>query len=59
MFEHLDEKQRLLLAGGMARVIGRGGPTVVAETAAGARRRWSASLASILGKGYFSSWVEV
>ena len=32
MFEHLDEKQRRLLAGGMARLIGRGGPTVVAET---------------------------
>ncbi len=32
IFEHLDEKQRRLLAGGMARLIGRGGPTVVAET---------------------------
>jgi len=31
MFEHLDEKQRRLLAGGVARLIGRGGPTVVAE----------------------------
>lgn len=30
MFEHLDEKQRRLLAGGMARLIGRGGPTAVA-----------------------------
>jgi hypothetical protein len=30
MFEHLDEKQRRLLAGGMARLFGRGGPTVVA-----------------------------
>lgn len=33
MFEHLDEKQRRLLVGGMARLIGRGGPTVVAEAA--------------------------
>ena len=31
MFEHLDEKQRRLLAGGMVRLIGRGGPTVVAQ----------------------------
>jgi hypothetical protein len=33
MFDHLDEKQRRLLAGGMARLIGRGGPTVVAQAA--------------------------
>ena len=32
MFDHLDEKQRRLLAGGMARLLGRGGLTVVAET---------------------------
>jgi hypothetical protein len=31
MFEHLDEKQRRLLAGGVARLLGRGGPTRVAE----------------------------
>ncbi len=31
MFEHLDEKQRRLLAGAMARLAGRGGPTLVAE----------------------------
>jgi len=31
MFDHLDEKQRRLLAGGMARLLGRGGLTVVAE----------------------------
>ena len=31
MFEHLDEKQRRLLAGGIARLLGRGGPTRVAE----------------------------
>lgn len=31
MFEHLDEKQRRLLAGATARLIGRGGITVVAE----------------------------
>ena len=31
MFDHLDEKQRRLLAGGIARMAGRGGPTVVAE----------------------------
>jgi Rhodopirellula transposase DDE domain len=30
MFDHLDEKQRRLLAGGVARLAGRGGPTVVA-----------------------------
>ncbi len=29
---HLDEKQRRLVAGAMARLVGRGGPTVVAET---------------------------
>jgi len=33
MFGHLDEKQRRLLAGAMARLIGRGGPTLVAEAA--------------------------
>jgi transposase len=33
MFGHLDEKQRRMLAGGMARLIGRGGPTVVAQAA--------------------------
>jgi len=33
MFEHLDEKQRRLLAGGMARLIDRGGTTVVAGAA--------------------------
>lgn len=32
LFEHLDEKQRRLLAGGIARLIGRGGPRVAAET---------------------------
>lgn len=31
LFDHLDEKQRRRLAGGMARLLGRGGPTVVAE----------------------------
>lgn len=30
---HLDEKQRRLLAGSMARLLGRGGLTVVAEVA--------------------------
>ncbi|MGH3426972.1 MAG: ISAzo13 family transposase [Mycobacteriales bacterium] len=33
LFEHLDEKQRRLLAGGVARLLGRGGVTVVAESA--------------------------
>lgn len=33
MFDHLDEKQRRLLVGGMARVLGRGGTTVVAKAA--------------------------
>jgi hypothetical protein len=33
MFGHLDEKQRRFLAGGMARLLGRGGVTVVAEAA--------------------------
>ena len=32
MFEHLDERQRRLLAGGTARLLGRGGITVVAST---------------------------
>jgi len=31
VFEHLDEKQRRLVAGGMARLLGRGGLTVVAH----------------------------
>jgi len=31
VFDHLDEKQRRLLAGGMARLLGRGGLTAVAE----------------------------
>ena len=31
MDSHLDEKQRRLLAGAMARLLGRGGPTVVAR----------------------------
>lgn len=31
LFDHLDEKQRRLLAGGMARLLGRGGLTAVAE----------------------------
>lgn len=31
MSDHLDEKQRRLLAGGLARLLGRGAPTVVAE----------------------------
>ena len=31
LFDHLDEKQRRLLAGGMARLLGRGGLTVVAD----------------------------
>ena len=33
LFGHLDEKQRRLLARGIARLIGRGRPTVVAEVA--------------------------
>jgi hypothetical protein len=33
MFGHLDEKQRRLLAGAMARLIGRSGPTLVAGVA--------------------------
>ncbi len=33
MFGHLDEKQRRLLAGGIARLLGRGGVTVVAGAA--------------------------
>src|SRR5947209_12702341 len=37
MAEHLDEKQRRLLAGGMARLLGRGGVTAVA-TATGMSR---------------------
>jgi len=37
MNEHLDEKQRRLLAGGVARLLGRGGLTVVA-TATGMSR---------------------
>jgi transposase len=31
LFDHLDEKQRRLLAGGMARLLGRGGLTAVAQ----------------------------
>lgn len=33
MFGHLDEKQRRFLAGGMARMLGHGGVTVVAAAA--------------------------
>lgn len=37
MFEHLDEKQRRLLAGSMARLLGRGGQAAVARVTAMSR----------------------